>query len=146
MFDKLRGVENRFTEIETLLSDPEKYVREHAELIKIVTVFRRYKQIDVDIEESQELLKDGDADIKNLAQDEIATLSAEKDELEAQLKTLLLPRDPNDDKNVIIEIRAGTGGEEAALFSSDLYRMYSRYEPPFHRSRRLERNHRHGAR
>jgi peptide chain release factor 1 len=136
MFDKLRGVENRFTEIETLLSDPEivqdqdtyqKYVREHAELIKIVTVFRRYKQIDVDIEESQELLKDGDGDIKNLAQDEIATLSAEKDELEAQLKTLLLPRDLNDDKNVIIEIRAGTGGEEAALFSSDLFRMYSRF-------------------
>ncbi len=136
MFDKLRGVENRFTEIENLLSNPEivqdqdiyqKYVREHAELIKIVTVFRRYKQIVVDIEDSQELLKDGDADIKNLAQDEIATLSAEKDELEAQLKTLLLPRDRNDDKNVIIEIRAGTGGEEAALFSSDLFRMYSRF-------------------
>jgi peptide chain release factor 1 len=136
MFDKLRGVENRFTEIETLLSNPEivqdqntyqKYVREHAELIKIVTAFRRYKQIVVDIEDSQELLKDGDAEIKNLAQDEIAALSAEKDELEAQLKTLLLPRDPNDDKNVIIEIRAGTGGEEAALFSSDLFRMYSRF-------------------
>jgi peptide chain release factor 1 len=136
MFDKLRGVEDRFTEIESLLSNPDivqdqdiyqKYVREHAELIKIVTAFRRFKQIVVDIEESQELLKDGDADIKNLAQDEIATLSAKKDELEAQLKTLLLPTDPNDDKNVIIEIRAGTGGEEAGLFSSDLFRMYSRF-------------------
>ena len=107
MFDKLRGVENRFAEIETHLSNPEvvqdqdtyqKYVREHAELIKIVTAFRRYKQVLVDIEDSQELLKDGDGDIKNLAQEEIAALSVEKDELEDQLKTLLLPTDPNEKK------------------------------------------------
>ena len=136
MFDKLEGVENRFAEIETLLSDPEvvqdqdayqKYVREHAELNKVVTVFRQFKQIAQDIEESQDLLKDGDPEIKDLAQDEIATLSAEKEKLEAELKMLLLPRDPNHDKNVILEIRAGTGGEEAGLFSSDLFRMYSRF-------------------
>jgi peptide chain release factor 1 len=136
MYDKLKGVEKRFTEIETQLSKPEivqdqdtyqKYVREHGELQKIVTPYRRYKQVVVDIEESQELLKDGDAEIKDLAQDEIATLSAERDKLEAELKLLLVPRDPNDDKNVIIEIRAGTGGEEAALFASDLFRMYSRF-------------------
>jgi peptide chain release factor 1 len=136
MFDKLKPVEDRFTEIETLLSDPDivkdqdtyqKYVREHAELNKVVTVFRKFKQILKNIEESQELLKDGDPQIKDLARDEIVTLTEEKDKLEAELKTLLLPKDPNDDKNVIIEIRAGTGGEEAGLFASDLFRMYSRY-------------------
>jgi len=136
MFDKLNGVENRFAEIETLLSDPEivqdrdayrKYVREHADLNKVVTVFRKYKQVVQNIEESQDLLKDGDPQIKELAQNEIAILSVEKEKLEDELKILLLPRDPNDDKNVILEIRAGTGGEEAGLFSSDLFRMYSRF-------------------
>ena len=136
MFDKLKGVENRFAEIETLLSNPEivqdqgayqKYVREHAELNKVVTVFRQYKQVVQDIKESQDLLRDGDPQIKDLAQDEIATLSVEKEKLEDELKILLLPRDPNDDKNVILEIRAGTGGEEAGLFCNDLFRMYSRF-------------------
>jgi len=136
MFDKLNGVEDRFNEIETLMSDPEivkdqevyqKYIREHAELSKVVAVFRQFKQALHDIEESQELLKDGDQEIKDLARDEIASLTEQKDTLEAELKTLLLPKDPNDDKNVILEIRAGTGGEEAGLFSSDLFRMYSRY-------------------
>ncbi len=136
MFDKLKGVEDRFTEIETLMSDPEivkdqsayqKFIREHAELSKVVTVFRQFKQILRDIDESQELLKDGDQEIKDLARDEIASLTEQKDTLEAELKTLLLPRDPNDEKNVILEIRAGTGGEEAGLFASDLFRMYSRY-------------------
>ncbi len=136
MFDKLNGVEERFTEIEKLMSDPEvvkdqsayqKYIREHAELSKVVMVFRQFKQILQDIEESQELLQDGDQEIKDLARDEIAALTEQKDALEAELKTLLLPRDPNDVKNVILEIRAGTGGEEAGLFASDLFRMYSRY-------------------
>lgn len=136
MFDKLKGVEDRFSEIEILMSDPkvvndqaayQKYIREHAELNKVVTVFRQFKQISHAIEESQELLKDGDQEIKDLARDEIASLTEQKDTLEAELKTLLLPKDPNDDKNVILEIRAGTGGEEAGLFSSDLFRMYSRY-------------------
>lgn len=136
MFDKLNGVEERFTEIETLLSDPEivkdqsayrKYIREHAELSKVVTVYRKFKRIVQDIEESRELLKDGDQEIKDLARDEIASLNEQKDTLEEELRTLLLPRDPNDEKNVILEIRAGTGGEEAGLFASDLFRMYSRY-------------------
>ncbi len=136
MFDKLKGVENRFAEIETLLSNPEvvqdqdayqKYVREHAELNKVVTVFRQFRRIVQDIEDSQDLLKDGDPQIKDLAQAEIVALNAEKEKFEAELKMLLLPRDPNDDKNVILEIRAGTGGEEAGLFSSDLFRMYSRF-------------------
>jgi peptide chain release factor 1 len=136
MFDKLIGVEERFTEIEKQLSDPQivndqnayqKYVREHAELNKVVTAYRNYRQTLQDLEESQELLKDADPEIKDLARDEIATLTREKEIIEAELKTLLLPKDPNDEKNVIVEVRAGTGGEEAALFAGDLFRMYSRY-------------------
>jgi peptide chain release factor 1 len=136
MFDKLLGVEERFIEVEKHLSDPkivndrdayQTYVREHAELNKVVTVYRQYKQILHDLDESQDLLKDADPEIKDLARDEIATLNREKEDLESELKKLLLPKDPNDDKNVIVEIRAGTGGEEAALFAGDLYRMYSRY-------------------
>ncbi len=136
MFDKLIGVEERFIDVEKLLSDPkivqdreayQKYVREHGELNKIVTVYRQYKQTLGALEESQELLKDADPEIKELARDEIAGLTREKETLEVDLKRLLLPKDPNDSKNVILEIRAGTGGEEAALFAGDLFRMYSRY-------------------
>jgi len=136
MFDKLLGVEERFIDVEKQLSDPkivqdrdayQKYVREHAELNKIVTAYRRYKQTLQNLEESQELLKDTDSEIKDLARDEIATLTRQKEKIEDELKILLVPKDPNDEKNVIVEIRAGTGGEEAALFAGDLFRMYSRY-------------------
>lgn len=136
MFEKLKGVEERFLEIEKQLSDPDvvndravyaKYIREHSELNKIVTVYRNYKKKLEDIEESRELLKDGDPDIKEMAKEEIETLSADSENLELELKKLLVPKDPNDDKNVLVEIRAGTGGEEAALFAGDLFRMYSRY-------------------
>ncbi len=130
MFDKLKGVEVRFSEIETLLSDPEivndreayqKYSREHSELSKIVTVFRSLQKTVKDIDDSNELLKDGDPDIKEMALDEIEPLSLQKDKFENDLKKLLMPRDPNDKKNVLIEIRAGTGGEEAGLFAGDLF-------------------------
>ncbi|OQX22447.1 MAG: peptide chain release factor 1 [Desulfobacteraceae bacterium IS3] len=136
MFDKLRGVEARFAEIEVLLSDPglfkdqesfRKYTREHSELGKIVTVFRTYKKISGDLEESMEMLKDGDAEIKELAREEVNALTLKKEKLDKELKKLLMPKDPNDDKNVLIEIRAGTGGEEAGLFAGVLFRMYSRY-------------------
>ncbi len=136
MFEKLAGVEERFIDIEKHLADPEivqnqhayqKYVREHAELNKIVSAFRRYKKTLNGLEESQELLRDADPEIKDLARDEIHRLNLEKEKIEDQLKALLLPKDPNDEKNVIVEIRAGTGGEEAALFAGDLFRMYSRY-------------------
>ena len=136
MFEKLIGVEERFIEVEKQLSDPkivndrnayQTYVREHAELNKVVMVYRQYQQTLNDLDDSQDLLKDADPDIKDLARDEIAALNREKEDLEAELKKLLLPKDPNDEKNVIVEIRAGTGGEEAALFAGDLYRMYSRY-------------------
>jgi peptide chain release factor 1 len=136
MFGNLEGVEERFQEIENLLGDPDiikdqvtyqKHVREHAELNKIVTVYRAYKKILADIEESQALLQDGDADIEKLAREELAELRRREDEIEQDLRLRLLPKDPNDEKNVVLEIRAGTGGEEAALFAADLFRMYGRY-------------------
>jgi peptide chain release factor 1 len=136
MFEKLKGVKERFLEIERHLSDPDivkdrqayqKLIREHAELSKIVSVFNEYQQILQGIEDSTELLQDADPEIKNLAREELSDLNQSKDRLEDDLKKLLLPKDPNDDKNVIVEIRAGTGGEEAALFAGDLFRMYTRY-------------------
>jgi len=136
MFDKLKGVEKRFLELEELLGNPkiiqdrnlyQKYIQKHAELNKIVTVYRNYKQTLKNLEDSKELLKDADPEIKNLAREEVNTLIVEKEKQEDELKELLMPKDPLDEKNVLIEIRAGTGGEEASLFANDLFRMYSRY-------------------
>jgi peptide chain release factor 1 len=136
MFEKLKGVEERFLEIEKQLSDPEivndrqayqKLIRKHAELNKIVSAFKEYQKVLQGIEDSTELLQDSDPEIKNLAREELSALNQNKNRFEEDLKKLLLPRDPNDDKNVIVEIRAGTGGEEAALFAGDLFRMYTRY-------------------
>lgn len=136
MFDKLKGVEKRYQELETLLSDPnvlknqdayQRYAREHSELGEIVDAFRQYRQTDREIDESVELQRDGDPEIKEMARDEVEHLTKEKERLEARLKKLLMPKDPNDRKNVLLEIRAGTGGEEAGLFAGDLFRMYHRY-------------------
>jgi peptide chain release factor 1 len=136
MFEKLKGVEDRFCRLESLLSDPEvlqdraayqKYAREHAEISEIVDVFRRYQQTDQELDDSLDLLKDSDPEIKSLAKEEINRLNDQKEQLEAQLKQLLIPKDPLDVKNVLLEIRAGTGGDEAGLFAADLYKMYSRY-------------------
>lgn len=136
MLDQLKGVEERFLEVEKRLSEPdiikdrEAYqtlTREHAELNKIVAVFNEYKTTLHGIDESTELLQDPDPEIKGLAREELENLNQLRERLETDLKRLLLPKDPNDDKNVIIEIRAGTGGEEAALFAGDLFRMYTRY-------------------
>ena len=136
MYNQLKIVENRFIELEKLLSNPEiyqdqeayqKYTREHADLNKIVTVFRTYELTLKELAEGQELLEDGDPAIKDMAQNEIESLTLRKSRLEGDLKQLLVPKDPNDKKNVIVEIRAGTGGEEASLFAADLFRMYSRY-------------------
>jgi peptide chain release factor 1 len=136
MFEKLDGVEERFDEIERLLASPaivkdqsayQKLVREHSELNRVVTAYRAVKKVATDIEQSQDLLRDGDPEIKELAREELESLRHRKAVLEDELRTLLLPRDPNDEKNVILEIRAGTGGEEAALFAAELYRMYSRF-------------------
>jgi peptide chain release factor 1 len=136
MFDKLKGIEARYNELERLLSDPkvvqdraayQKYVKEHSDLNKIVVAFRSFCRTDQEIDDSLELLKDEDPEIKALARDEIDRLTQKKETLEEELKKLLIPKDPLDDKNVLIEIRAGTGGEEAGLFAADLFKMYSRY-------------------
>ncbi|MBW1989410.1 MAG: peptide chain release factor 1 [Deltaproteobacteria bacterium] len=136
MLEVLQGVEERYNQIEGLLADPDivsdqekytRYAREHAELSRVVPVYRRYKEVLAGLEESRELLRDSDPDMRELAREEYDRLEGERDRLERELKVLLLPKDPNDEKNVVLEIRAGTGGEEAALFAADLFRMYSRY-------------------
>lgn len=136
MLNKLKGVEKRFGQLESLLSDPEvlqdraayeKYAREHSDLAGIVDAYRTYKRIDQELDDSLEMLKDNDPEIKSLAKEEIERLNIEKEQLEVELKKLLIPKDPLDDKNVLLEIRAGTGGDEAGLFAGDLYKMYSRY-------------------
>lgn len=136
MLERLFGVEQRFLEVEGLLADPrvvsnltayQKYVREHSELAAVVEAYRRYKKILADLDDVRELSKDPDPEIKEMARDDFDRLSSEKAASEQELTLLLLPKDPNDDKNVFVEIRAGTGGEEAALFAADLFRMYARY-------------------
>jgi len=136
MFDKLKGVEDRFKELERLLSDPkvvqdrdayQKYIREHAEISPVVEAFRQFKQVDRELDDSLDLLNDDDPEMKAMAAEEVERLEAEKARLEEELKVLLIPKDPLDDKNVILEIRAGTGGDEAGLFAGDLFKMYQRY-------------------
>ncbi len=136
MFDKLEAVVDRFREVEGLLSDPsvvsrqEKFralTKEHADLAEVVEKYALYKKIGEEIEGNRELLRDGDPEMRELAKAELPELESRREALEKDLRLLLLPKDPNDDKNIILEIRAGTGGEEAALFAGDLFRMYSRY-------------------
>ncbi len=136
MINKLQGIKEHYIKLEHLLSDPavinnrteyQKYLKEHGEMTRLVSLFTDYQQVIEDIEDSKDLLKDSDPDIREMAKDEINTLSARKNKLESQLKLQLMPKDSRDDKNVILEIRAGTGGEEAGLFAGDLFRMYSRY-------------------
>lgn len=137
MFDKLQSIEDKYEELGRLLSDPEvisdqsqfqKYAKAHAELTEIVTVFREYKDIKKDLEEAKSILEtEEDEELKEMAQLELEELEEKIPQLEDQLKILLLPKDPNDEKNVIMEIRGGAGGEEAALFAGDLFRMYSRF-------------------
>src|SRR5881296_3197901 len=137
LFDKLRQIEERSNEIARALSDPAifsqptEYARlrkEHAETVEIVERFTTYRDILRRIGEARHILAEGgDRELAELAQAEIDDLTARQAALEEELKKLLLPRDPNDDKNVFVEIRAGAGGDEAALFAADLLRMYSKY-------------------
>ncbi len=136
MWEKLEGIENRYEEITQRMADPEvvtdparlaELAREHAELEEIVTVYRQYRQARTELAEADSLLEDGDPEMRELAEAEIARLREYMANLEEQLRYLLLPRDPRDQRDVIMEIRAGTGGEEAGLFAADLYRMYTRY-------------------
>ena len=136
MLNKLEEVADRFREVEGLLSDPtvvkdqtryRALTKEHALLVDVVNSYERYCRICEEIAGSQELLKDPDVAVREMAHAEVAELEAEQTELEAQLKVMLLPKDPNDLRNIILEVRAGTGGDEAALFAGDLFRMYCRY-------------------
>ena len=138
MINKLQAVEDKYMELESVISDPDvladmakwqKYNKEHSNLEPIVTAFREYKRACQGIEDAKEMLSDSslDDEMKEMANEELKELRARKEELDNELPILLLPRDPNDDKNVIVEIRGGVGGEEAALFAGDLFRMYSRY-------------------
>ncbi|MCR5257390.1 MAG: peptide chain release factor 1 [Desulfovibrio sp.] len=136
MFAKLEGLEKKYMELEQQLSQPgiyndqeqfKKLSKAHADLKDVVDLFRQYRSAKEQIEENKQLLHEDDSEIKALAQEEIKNLEARLPEIEHQLKVLLIPKDPLDEKNTILEIRAGTGGEEAALFAADLFRMYCRY-------------------
>jgi peptide chain release factor 1 len=136
MLDKLQMIENKYEELNRLLSDPhvfavpsdfQKYSREHAELQPIVEKIKDYRKLLDDLGSTEELLSSGDAEIKELAKAELEELKKRRPVLEEELKLMLLPADPRDAKSVILEIRAGTGGEEAALFGANLLRMYTKY-------------------
>ncbi len=136
MFNKLNAVADKYDELEALLSDPDvmadiekwqRYTREHAALTPIVTAYRDYQAALLTIAEDKALLDEADSEMKQLLEEEIAAQEERRDQLAQELPILLLPRDPNDDKNVIVEIRGGVGGEEAALFAATLFRMYARY-------------------
>jgi len=136
MFEDLEQVETRFEQLEDSLSRPEvikdrelyqKTRIQHAELFKIITAYRKLKKARTQQEEAQVLLDDPEDDMREMAQLEVFRLEEAIQALERELKVLLLPKDPNDEKNILLEIRAGTGGEEAALFAADLLRMYARY-------------------
>ena len=137
MLEKLQALEERYIHLEGLISNPEavndmatwqKNTKTHAKLMEIVAKYREYKACLKTIDETLDLLREKlDDEMHELAQAELDAAKADKERLEAELRILLLPKDPNDDKDVIMEIRGGAGGEEAALFAGDLFRMYSRY-------------------
>ncbi|MDC0946229.1 peptide chain release factor 1 [Nitrospinaceae bacterium] len=137
MFDKLKSVEIRYDDLNELLSDAkiiaqqseyQKYAKEQSDLTPIVKRFKDLKKIVQQLEDSKKILEEEkDPEILEMAEEDLAQVTIEKQKAESDLKLLLLPKDPRDERNVIVEIRAGTGGEEAALFSTDLFRMYSRY-------------------
>ncbi len=136
MKEKLETIIDKYNKLSEEISDPKIFsdqkklaslAKEHSSLEKIVTIGKNYLNIFNQILDDKEILKSDDEDLKEIAQEEIIELQKELNNLEDSLKVLLLPRDPNDDKNLILEIRAGTGGDEAGLFASDLYRVYSRY-------------------
>lgn len=136
MLNKLDNLADRYEELSALLSDSEvigdqdrfrNFSKEYSEVEPVVKAYGDYRQTLDDIEEAQSLLKDGDADMRDMAQEELQGAQSRRETQESELQTLLLPRDPNDSHNVFLEIRAGTGGDEAAIFSGDLFRMYSRY-------------------
>jgi len=137
MFDKLAELERQFIELEQRLGDPEvlqdpvqlqKVAKAHADLEEIVSRYREYKQVTDELQATRAMLEEQlEPELRELAKEELARLEEREEELRQELRRLLLPKDPNDEKNIIMEIRAGAGGEEAALFAADLFRMYTRY-------------------
>ena len=142
MFDRLDDMLRHYEELMLELNNPSvaedqrkfrKLMKEQADLAPIVDAYKQYKQAKQDVEDSLALLdEESDEEMKELAQEELADAKKRIEELEQELKILLLPKDPNDEKNVIVEIRAGAGGDEAALFASELYRMYVHYAESQH--------------
>ena len=133
---KLENLVERFAEVQALLSDPgvigdqDKFralSKEFSQLEDVVAGFNAYKQAEEDLASAEEMMAEDDAEMREMAQEEMKTAKQEIERLEAELQILLLPRDPNDDRNCFLEIRAGAGGDEAAIFAGDLFRMYSRY-------------------
>lgn len=137
MFDRLQAVEDRYERLNELLSDPEivndskklrEYSKEQSDIQETVMAYREYKEVKEQLADAKAMLEEKlDADMREMVKEEISELEPRIEELEARIKILLVPKDPNDDKNVIMEIRGAAGGDEAALFAGDLYRMYSRF-------------------
>jgi peptide chain release factor 1 len=136
MFDRLEQMEARYEELGALLADPEivndqqkyhKTAKQHRDLQDVVEKFREYKQVKSGVDDAKGMLNESDPDIRAMASEELAKLEARLPAIEEDLKVRLLPNDPNDDKNVIIELRAGTGGDEASLFVAEIFRMYTRF-------------------
>lgn len=137
MLDKLDSLENKYEDLSRKIADPEvmndqkrwqQYVKSHSELSEVVEVYREFKKVIAELDDVQQMLSEKlDSDMLEMAELEKEELAEKKEALENKLKILLLPKDPNDEKNVIMEIRAGTGGDEAALFAADLFRMYTRF-------------------
>jgi peptide chain release factor 1 len=136
MLDKLLEVEKRYIELEGIMSDPQmvgqqreyaKVAKERSDLEEIVVCYREWRKVEQEIADNRQLMDENDEAMRELVKEELTNLRERKEALETKLKYLILPKDPNDAKNVIVEIRAGTGGDEAALFAAELFRMYSRY-------------------
>jgi peptide chain release factor 1 len=136
MFERLEQIEARYEDLGRQMADPElisdqqkyqKTAKQHREIEAIVDKFRQYKQVTNGIADAKAMLNETDPDIRAMAEEELAQLEEREPKIEEELKVLLLPKDPNDEKNVIVEIRAGTGGDEASLFAAEVFRMYSRF-------------------
>jgi peptide chain release factor 1 len=138
MFEKLEQLEAKYEELTRLISDPvvlaeavkyQKHAKAHSDLTPVVDKFREYKQLKTGIADAKQMILDSvsDEELRTLAQEELASLEERIDRVEGELKALLIPKDPNDEKNVLLEIRAGTGGDEATLFAQEIFRMYSRF-------------------
>src|SRR6266536_1280606 len=136
-FEKLRDIESRFGEIQGGMSDPDiardpsayqRLARESKEVAPIVERYRAYKSVLAELTKIQEMVRaEADPELREMAHEELRALEARRDALDAEIPLLLIPKDPNDEKNVLLEIRAGTGGEEAALFAAEVFRMYTRF-------------------